>query len=248
MCKEKIKMTINGRLKSINVLIISFIVAGVLIGFLVAAQFQSSVAANSFLADELNAQKELLNSFDKDRVNLKSTIANLQMQIEENRKKLELTVENSNLDKLDKLKSQLGLSRAIGAGIQINISEGTGNKSDSDANLIHASDLRDLINVLRTAKVDGISINGQRLISSSTINSLGSTIMVNKVKLTAPFQINVIGDTALIANRLNDQQSYPDLHKRIKNKDVNFEVQKQGQLVLPAYDGDYSFKYANANQ
>lgn len=241
-------MNISSRLKSINVLIVSFIVAGILIGVLVAAQFQSSVAANSYLADELNAQQDLLNSFDTDRINFKNTIANLRKQIEDNRKNLELTVENSNLDKLDKLKSQLGLNRTTGPGVQINLAEGTGNKSDSDANLIHASDLRDLVNLLRTAKVDGISINGQRLLSSSTINSLGSTILVNKVKVTAPFQINVVGDTGLIVSRLNDQQSYPDLYKRIKNKDVNFEVQKEAQLVLPAYDGDYLLKYANANQ
>jgi len=240
-------MKISGRLKSINVLIVSFIVAGVLIGFLVAAQFQSSVASNSFLADELNAQQDLLNSFDTDRIYLKNTIANLRKQIEDNRKTLELTAENSNLDKLDKLKSLLGLKRTTGTGVRINLAEGSGNKSDSDANLIHASDLRDLVNLLRTAKVDGISINGQRLLISSTVNSLGSIIMINKVKVTAPFQIDVVGDTALIASRLNDQQSYPDLYKRIKNKDVNFEVQKEAQLVLPAYDSDYLLKYANAN-
>jgi uncharacterized protein YlxW (UPF0749 family) len=240
-------MNIRSRLKSVNVLVVSFVIAGVLIGFLVAAQFQSSVASNTFLADELNAQQHLLDSFDLDRVNLKTTIANLRTQIEDNRKKLELTVVDSNLETLDKLKSQLGLSRISGPGMQINLAEGNVNKGESDANLIHASDLRDLVNLLRTAKVDGISINGQRLINSSTINSLGSTIMVSKVKVTAPFQINVVGDAGLIASRLNDQQSYPDLYKRIKNKSVNFEVQKQGQLVLPAYDGDYLLKYANAN-
>lgn len=240
-------MNISGRLKSINVLIVSFIVAGVFIGFLVAAQFQSSVAANTFLVDELNAQQDLLNSFDTDRVNLKTSIANLRKQIEDNRKKLELTVENSNLDKLDKLKLKLGLSRTTGPGIRINLAEGSGKKSDSDANLLHASDLRDLVNLLRTAKVDGISINGQRLLGSSTINSLGSIILVNKVKVNAPFQIDVVGDSGLITSRLNDQQSYPDLYKRIKNKDVSFEVQKVAQLVLPAYDGDYLLKYANAN-
>ncbi len=237
-------MKFRDQLKSVNVLIVSFIVAGILIGLLVVAQFQSSVAANSFLVDELKAQQSLLGSFDADRENWKTNITNLRQQIEDNRKKLALTVENSNLDILDKLKSRLGLNRTTGEGIQISLAEGDTGKGDSDANLIHASDLRDLVNLIRTAKVDGISINGLRLLNSSTINSLGSTIMVNKVKLSAPFQINVVVDTALIVSRLNDQQSYPDLYKRIKNKSVNFQVQKASQLVLPAYDGDYLLKYA----
>jgi uncharacterized protein YlxW (UPF0749 family) len=70
--------------------------------------------------------------------------------------------------------------------------------------------------------------------------------MINKVKMAAPFDIQVIGSTEMIANRVNDQRAYPDLYKRIKNHDVSFEITKADQLILPAFDGDYLFKYAQA--
>jgi uncharacterized protein YlxW (UPF0749 family) len=152
--------------------------------------------------------------------------------------------DQAKLDTLDALKEKLGLSIMRGSGVQILLSEGSAKQADNNSNLIHAADLRDLINLLRTAKVAGISINGQRITPNATVNALGSEILINKVKITAPFEISVVGDTELIANRLSDQQAYPDLYKRIKNKAVGFEIQKLNQVVLPIYDGDYLLKFA----
>lgn len=236
-------MNIYKNLKSVNALIISFVLAGVLIGVLVAAQFQSSVAANSYLVDELNAQKELLSSFDEDRTVLKNNIALLKQKLEEMRRKMEVSGSNSTLDKLEELRQKAGLTKVSGKGVKITFGEGTANKNKDDSSLIHASDLRDLINLIRTARINGISINGQRVIATSTITSLGDSILVNKVKVAGPFEINIIGNTEMIVSRINDQRSYPDLYKRIKDRDVSFDMQKLEVVNLPAYDGDYLFKY-----
>lgn len=230
--------------KSLHALIVSFVLAGVLIGLLVVAQFQSSVAANSYLADELKAQQDLLASFDQDRLNLKNQIAHLREQIAQNQEKMRTVADQAKLDTLDTLKLELGLSTMRGEGVRILLAEGTSPATDNNSHLIHAADLRDLINLLRTARASGISINGQRLTPHSTINALGTDILINKVKITAPFEISVVGDTELIANRLSDQQAYPDLFKRIKNKSVGFQIEKLNQVVLPIYDGDYLLKYA----
>jgi uncharacterized protein YlxW (UPF0749 family) len=231
--------------KSLNALIVSFVVAGIFIGVLVAAQFQSSVAANSYLVDEINAQKDLLTSFDQDRLILKNTIARLRLQIEENQAKLQLVSDQAKLDKLESLKAGLGLTKMRGSGVRILFTENPNKKPENEATLIHAADLRDLVNILRTAKAEGISINGQRITPNSTINALGSEVLVNKVKVAPPYEIYVIGDTELLGRRLNDEKSYPDLYNRIKNRDVGFEVEKLEQVVLPLYDGDYLLKYTN---
>ena len=241
-------MKLEKALNSINTLIISFVLAGVLIGILVAAQFQSSVAANSYLVDELNAQKSLLQSFDDDRESLKLKIASVRQQIEENRQKMQLSLEQGNLEKLEKLKGLAGFTKVTGKGVRILISEGKPNNNQPDASFIHAADLRDLVNLLRTARVEGLSINGQRIIAGSTITALGSDILINKVKVVAPFEITAVGDVSLISNRLSDQSAYPDLYLRIKNKDIGFQLEKLEQLNLPAYDGDFIIKFANDAQ
>ena len=232
------------KIKTAKVVVISFIVAGILIGLMLVAQFRSPVTANSYLIDELNAQKDLLNSFDEDQSRLKEQIAITQEKLDALRSTLEISGKTSNLSQLDELKTAAGLAKLKGKGIRIILSDGPIKNQENDANLVHASDVRDLINILRTARVEGISVNGQRIISISTINSLGNTILVNKVKMAAPFEINVIGNTEMVVNRINDQKSYPDLYNRIKNRNVTFDMQKLDQVILPAYDGDFLFKYA----
>lgn len=231
--------------KSINALIASFVLAGIMIGLLVVAQFQSSVAANSFLVDELNAQKDLLASFDQDRVHLKNRISNLRSRIEETREKLNLVSDQAKLEKLDALKKELGLTKLRGPGVKILLEEGLKKNPENNSHMIHAADLRDLINLLRTAKVEGISINEQRITPNSVVSALGSEILINKVKVATPYEIDVVGDVDLIVNRLNDKQAYPDLYTRINVKSVVFEMEQLEQVVLPLYDGDYLLKYAS---
>lgn len=223
---------------------ISFILAGLMIGLLVAAQFQSSVTANSYLIDELKAQEALMADFDEEKKILQDRIAQLRTRIEENRQKLTRAADQASLSILDPLREKLGLTKLRGAGVRLILSEGQTAKPESNLNLVHAADLRDLINLLRTAKVEGISVNNQRITPSTTINAVGSDIMVNKVKVYAPLEINVIGDSELIAARLGDKSAYPDLYARILKKELGLEMQSLSLITLPVYDGAYLLKYA----
>lgn len=228
---------------NINALVFSFILAGTLIGILVAAQFQSSVVANSFLVDELNAQDELLKSYEKDQKELKGVINNLKEQIASNREQIAQFGNQAKLEQLERLKVKLGLSKLSGSGVRIVLTESSNKQLNSNANLIHAADLRDLINVLNTAQVDGISVNGHRVIFNSSINALGSEILLNKIKIASPFEINIIGDSTMIAGKLSERRLYPDLFDRISKKEINFNIEKLANINLEAYDGDYIVKY-----
>lgn len=232
------------KLPALSPLMISFILAGLMIGLLVAAQFQSSVTANSYLIDELKAQEALMADFDEEKKILQDRIAQLRTRIEENRQKLTRAADQASLSILDPLREKLGLTKLRGAGVRLILSEGQTAKPESNLNLVHAADLRDLINLLRTAKVEGISVNNQRITPSTTINAVGSEIMVNKVKVYAPLEINVIGDSELIAARLGDKSAYPDLYDRILKKELGLEMQSLSQITLPVYDGAYLLKYA----
>jgi len=233
------KKLLNGK----YALMISFIVTGIFIGMLVISQFQSYVVANTFVVDELKTQKELLNSFDADRKQLNSQISSLRQKIAITRKN-SITNNSNLLDTLDKLKQQVGLTQIIGKGVAIKLNDGSGASNGRTQSFIYSADLRDMVNLLRTAQVNAISINGQRVLASTPINSVGGIILVNKVQVAPPFIIDVVGNLELITSRLNDRNEYPDLFDRIKNKKVDFIIQTNNRLIIPAYDGDFSLKYS----
>ena len=68
--------------------------------------------------------------------------------------------------------------------------------------LVHDFDVLALVNELRFAGAQGISINGVRLTNQSAIRCVGPTLFVDKIALQLPVKIEAVGNSALLKSRL----------------------------------------------
>ena len=68
------------------------------------------------------------------------------------------------------------------------------NSDNTNLYIIHDEDILKVINELRAAGAEAISLNDQRLISTSEIRCAGPTISVNNTRVAAPFVIKAIGN------------------------------------------------------
>lgn len=224
-----------------------FIGTGIFIGLLVSVQIKSSVPNSSFIFDQLEAQKSLIKSYLDDQAVLKSRIVSLRKGIEESQAGSKIALEQTNLEILQNLKKEIGLVAVKGEGVILVLNDGQSidrEKVESmDQSLIHASDLRDVVNLLRAAKADAIAINDQRVIAASPISSVGNTILVNNTHLLPPFTIVAIGDPEVIKQQLADPAALPDLQKRVKGNKVQFTVQNKGNLSVPEYVGTLTLNF-----
>lgn len=223
-----------------------FVVTGIFIGLLVTAQVKSSVPSTSFIYDQLAVQKELIKDYVDDQARLKSKIVTLRAKIEENQEKIRQSSKDNNLEILKELKSDIGLSSAKGGGVEIKLNDGLfvnrENIAEVDQSLVQASDLRDIVNLLRSAKATAIAINDQRVIASTPISSVGNTIMVNNYHVLPPFNITAIGDRELIIPLLNDENQLPDLQSRIAQFKIQYSAEAKDNLNLPIYNGNLTTK------
>jgi len=224
-----------------------FVVTGVFIGILVTTQFKSSLPTSSYIYDEVAVQKELIKEYTDDQALLKSKIVSLRSKIEENQNKIRQSTANNNLETLKALKKDVGLETAKGNGILIKIDDGVFVKREAPEtvgdSLVAASDLRDIVNLLRTTGAEAIAINDQRIIATTTITSVGNTILVNNYNMLPPFNISAIGDQEIMMQRLNDNSSLPELKKRISDFKIQFSPEIKTNLVIPVYNGNFSVKY-----
>lgn len=69
-------------------------------------------------------------------------------------------------------------------------------------NLIHDTDINQVINELRAAGAEAIAVNGQRLVATSAVRDTGPTIFVNNTPQTPPYAIQAIGDSKTLASAL----------------------------------------------
>lgn len=229
-----------------------FVLTGLFIGALLTLQFRSSIPSATFFSDQLRAQQNLIDSYIEDQAFLKSRIVSLRGEISETQEKAQASIQTVNLETLKELKQQLGLSSLRGPGVEIQVDDGLFvNRDNPDTvsqSLIHASDLRDIVNVLRAAKAQAIAINDQRIISSTPITSVGNTILVNNFHLLPPFTVSAVGDPELIMQRLNDPPSLPDLQKRAQDLNIQLSGEVKEGLLVPEYTGNLSVRFISELQ
>ena len=87
--------------------------------------------------------------------------------------------------------------------------------------IIHDVDILNVINDLKIAGAEAISINDQRVISASEIKCGGPIIRINDRSIATPFVIKAIGDPKLLMASVNAPGTYGDTLKSVYH--IGFE-------------------------
>lgn len=107
--------------------------------------------------------------------------------------------------------------------------------------LIHDANIRDVVNELKNAGAEAISINDQRVVGSTSIRCVGNNVHVNAVPTAgSPVVVKAIGDPDLIQSGLL-------MRGGIKDHFVDQEmilVDKATSLTLPAFSGATPLRFA----
>lgn len=212
-------------------------------GFLVATSIETTkLVRNERINDELFQQETQLN----DRIlaekeqnrHLENQLIDLQRQVSKVEEALAARKSEAAaiFEQLEAARMQAGVVAVEGPGIVVTMQDSQHASSSPDiANyIVHEQDVRLVVNELRAAGAEAISINGQRLVSNSSIRCVGPTIIVNGIKSAAPFVISAIGDPATLEAALN----LPGGVIHSLQDFVQIEVSKQTLVRLPAYVGD----------
>jgi uncharacterized protein YlxW (UPF0749 family) len=75
--------------------------------------------------------------------------------------------------------------------------------------IVHDADVLKIMNDLKTAGAEALSINGQRVLSTSEIQCAGATITINQFTYAQPFVIKAIGNPDLLNAAIRAPQRMP---------------------------------------
>lgn len=129
-----------------------------------------------------------------------------------------------------------GLTKVAGPGVTATLEDSEGGDLSEQA-IAHAADLRDIVSLLRAVGAEAIAINGERVITTTAIDCIVNTILVNDTRLSNPFEVRAIGDADTLARALNDPAVLSDLHNRVITSGVRFSVSTETRVEIPAYAG-----------
>lgn len=144
---------------------------------------------------------------------------------------------------LEKVRITAGLLAVHGPGVVVTLDDSTlAKQGGEDANLflVHDEDLLKVINELFAAGAEAISVNGQRIITTSEVRCVGPTVIVNSVRLAPPFVINAIGDADTLETSLKMRGGVVE---SLQIFGIQVNIKKQDNIEIPAYTGPIQYRY-----
>ena len=145
---------------------------------------------------------------------------------------------------IESLKMGAGLLAVDGPGVVVTIDDSkrqTKTGENPNLYLIHDDDILKVINELWAAGAEVISINEQRLISSSEIRCAGPTLSVNNTRYSPPYEIRAIGDKKNLENSLKMRGGVVET---LQFWGIQVNIKPEENIHVPAYKGTYHFSYA----
>lgn len=230
---------------TINLVIIG---ASVLLGFLLSAQFRSTDASLPEREQSRLATADTVRRLEVEQKDLKERIAALRAEIAGLQRASEAVATNATLaGDLEQQRMLAGLVATHGPGIIVTLDDSprtVGLAEDANNYIIHDYELRDVASLLWLSGAEAISINGERLVNVSSLYCVGSTILVNDTRLSPPYEVRAIGDTALFDQALQNPKNLGKLRARAKSYGIQFKTVLHKDLVVPAFGGDLRIRYA----
>ncbi len=214
-------------------------IAVFLLAFMITAQVTTMSKSEEVLKGK--RESELADSL----VSLQRDYDELKAKYEENQKIVEEYQTNSasNDTLIASMKNQIqtlgllsGTTDVHGEGITITLYDGTGSNE-----LVHDSDVLTVVNELRVAGAEAISVNNQRIITTSAIRCVGSVIQINYQKVAAPFEIKAIGNAQYLESALLIKNGVVDV---LKGYGLKVTITRESDVEIPKYNGALSFNFA----
>ena len=204
----------------------------VVLGIMLAVQFRATQGIRSNVTyqriEDLSAQ---LKAIEQERNGLLEEVHELRQKVDGG-------------EEFQNIKMGAGIVDLRGPGVVVTIDDSQKiAKAGENPNLyvIHDDDLLKVINELRAAGAEAISVNGQSLIATSEIRCAGPTLSVNNTRYTPPYEILAIGDPKTLDNALKMRGG---IVETLRFWGIQISISKMDNIVVPAYKSSFRFDHA----
>ena len=191
-------------------------------------------------------------SYDATRVDaLKSRVSDLSGEV----RQLSASVGNKQVRAVNRkaaaMEGPAGLLTQVGPGVTVTLSDApqeTDASSPDNPNLllVHQQDIQAVVNAMWKGGAQAITIQGQRVVSTTGIRCIGNAVQLQGVPYSQPYVIAAVGDPTALSDAIA-RDSYLQVYRAdAADPDiaVGWNEQVEAKVTAPAYDGLLGLSYA----
>lgn len=228
--------------------IIVLSIAVFLLSFLICWQVKTIQNSNSSVLQlqREDALRDEVLKWQQNYEDVSERLASTEKRLEEYLENISSTDKTIELlqNELSQLNIISGLTQVTGKGLIITVkdAETLNPLYLAEDQIVHDNDLLQIVNELRAAGAEAISINNQRLTSVSAIRCVGPSILVNDVKIGGPFVIKAIGNVDYLYSGINLSGGVVDIMRKYG---ISIEVERSENVTIPKYEGTIKISQSN---
>jgi len=149
---------------------------------------------------------------------------------------------------IEKLRDLTGLTALTGPGLRVVLTDAPRGQDTSgiDPNLlvVHEQDIQAFVNALWAGGAKAVTLQGQRLITTTGIKCVGNTVLLDGVPYAPPYRIEAIGDVPGMVASLDQNPQTVIYADYSREHGLGLEVTNLTQVEAPAYAGTVSLQHA----
>lgn len=221
-----------------------------LAGYLVVAQVRTEWQIRRTLripSTQLEELAFLLRDQERGRAALESQVAELRGRLvayERASAESRTTAAKMSRD-LQELRTLAGITALVGPGITVELNDSTRPPragEDPNKTILHYSDIQGVVSELWAAGAEAIALNGERIVGTSGISCVGTTILTNTKRMAPPYLITAVGESKQLVQALRRPGGAIEL---LTAFGFPVKVAPRDLVEVPPYRGTFRFEYAS---
>jgi len=146
------------------------------------------------------------------------------------------------------LAPSVGLGAVSGKALRVTLDDAplSENPDGVDANMlvVHQQDIQMVVNTLWSGGAEAMTIQGQRVISTTAVKCVGNTVVLHGVAYAPPYVIEAIGDLNAMQKALDTSEAVRIYKEYVSAYQLGWSVERAGQVTMPAYTGAVAVGHA----
>jgi len=147
---------------------------------------------------------------------------------------------------IEAFRAAAGFTPVSGQGVTVTLTDAPKSVIDQaqrtgdvsiDALLVHQQDIQAVINALWSGGATGISVQGERIISTTGIKCVGNTVVLHGVPYSPPYVIRAVGSIKQLTHALNTSEYINAYKTFVSTYQLGWNLSTSRALSVPAFVG-----------
>lgn len=221
------------------------------IGFLIVLQIKTTAQTGSYAGGMISlaqaqASAAELNQVKEEKESLLKELNELEAKVKEYESEAtnEDTVLQEKQQEIERYKMAAGVTDVTGKGVVVKIDDPEVQPGVAQDSVItyNYELLLVLVNKIREAGGEAISINDQRITAYTEISLAGNNININGVPTAPPYEVKAIGNPSTLESTLSIR--YGILYSMQNEYGLKVTLTQEEKVDIPRYSGVITFDYA----